>query len=148
MEEEVDPLDAFMAGNSVQLVKDDEQLKQDLMDDDPDPLDAFMSGHVLPLVTGPLSRGGGTESAVALDGRPLAPQRSVTPSLAKSTKVGSAAGRSQLVRRRQNSSDESSSEDDEEASSEEDDAVGQYTCHGSWLLHSLSHYHIALSSCA
>ena len=132
-DDEVDPLDAFMESNSVQLVKDDAQLQQQ-QEAEVDPLDAFMATQVLPQAA---ASSGPAAGALLVRGESMASMRTgaAGPASSRGTAAasapavrgkaqqrGGAKSRSQAGRRRY-SSDESSSDEDDEESSEEDDAV-------------------------
>ncbi len=129
-EVEIDPLDAFMMGNTEQLVKDDRQIQQQHEDDEEDPLDAFMSEQVLPRVHTDLASAAAPpikrEDSGLVKIQPIArANQGVTglrlPAVAR--KGQASAGKGQVGRRRVQSSGESSSDEEEEESSEEDDAV-------------------------
>ena len=115
VEDEVDPLDAFMVDNSAQLVKEERQPDEEI-----DPLDAFMTSQVLPQEK--LAVAPAPQIKSIPDASWVLNSRSNTVMSIKSTPVKLPSVGRRAVRRRY-SSGESSSEDDKASSEEEDDAV-------------------------
>ena len=119
VEDEVDPLDAFMVDNSAQLVKEEQQPDEEI-----DPLDAFMTTQVLQQEKPAVAQAPAPQIKLKPDASWVINSRPSTIVSIKSTPVKPLVGR-RAVRRRY-SSGESSSEDDKASSEEEDDAVSLY----------------------